>query len=319
MAQSSAALPNRVYQDFQPFHEWNEDEATATLLVMLPGFRREQLKVQVTSKPVLRINGEREITQNIWRRFAIEFPIPSYCDTNEVSAKFERGILNVKFPKIQGSPPKPQEKPYEIPSPPKEPKFESFQPHPQSQPQSTQNDQQKLSTKENELKAESKLRSQKIETGEPRVSTQEDDQQKSSKNEKEKSKESTPSNNQVVGDDDHDKKVRFNGLSNKKEENSLLAPKVNNEYKQGANKMVQRLKTRVLDFTLSLRSGDDDEDRNKDVDQCLVKGIIKKPKILMNIIVGILFVIVLVTYLKNSFRSPSSSSQGESIYFHQEF
>ncbi|MED6133458.1 hypothetical protein PIB30_028378 [Stylosanthes scabra] len=312
-SQSAATLPNRVYQDFQPFYEWNEDEATANLLVMLPGFRREQLKVQVTSKPVLRINGEREITQNVWRRFAIEFPIPSYCDTNEVSAKFERGMLNVKFPKIQGSPPKPQEKPDEIPSPHEQPKFESSQPQPQPHILlAHQSDQQKLSTKENKFEAEHKLRSQ-VPEDEPRVSTQKDDQQKSSKDEeessvseeKEKSKESTPSNNNQVSGHDDEKRVRFNGLS-KKEETS------------GANKMVQRLKTRVLDFTLSLGGGDDDDRNNKDVDQCLVKGIIKKPKILMNIIVTILLVIVLWIYLKNSFSS-SSSSQGESNYFYQEF
>lgn len=35
MAQSAAA--NRVYQDFEPFFEWSEDEASATLVVMLPG------------------------------------------------------------------------------------------------------------------------------------------------------------------------------------------------------------------------------------------------------------------------------------------
>ncbi|XP_015973538.1 inactive protein RESTRICTED TEV MOVEMENT 2-like [Arachis duranensis] len=332
MAQSSAA-PNRVYQDFEPFYEWNEDQATATLTVMLPGFRREQLKVQVTSKPVLRINGEREVTQNVWRRFAKEFNIPSYCDTNEVTAKFERGMLNVKFPKIQGSPPKPQEQANAITSAPEEPKtkLESSQPQPQPQPTQEarleppmitkqEDDQQKLSKNENEFETKPKFRPQKFEP-EPRASTPEVDEQNLSKSEKksiikeekEKSKESTPSNNnQVVGDNDGDKKVKFKGLSNK-EESSLLAPRVNE--KQGA-KMVQRLKTRVLDFTLSLRSSSDD-DRNKDVDQCLVKGIIKKPKILMNIIVAILLVMVLGIYVKNAFKS-SSSSQGEAN-FHQEF
>ncbi|XP_057726749.1 inactive protein RESTRICTED TEV MOVEMENT 2-like [Arachis stenosperma] len=330
MAQSSAA-PNRVYQDFEPFYEWNEDQASATLTVMLPGFRREQLKVQVTSKPVLRINGEREVTQNVWRRFAKEFNIPSYCDTNEVTAKFERGMLNVKFPKIQGSPPKPQERADAITTAPEEPRAKLESSQPQSQPQPNQearleppmitkqeDDQEKLLKDENETKP--RFRPQKSEP-EPRASTPEVDEQNLSKSEKEsiikeekeKSKESTPSNNnQVVGDDDGDKKVKFKGLSNK-EESSLLAPRVNE--KQGA-KMVQRLKTRVLDFTLSLRSSSDD-DRNKDVDQRLVKGIIKKPKILMNIIVAILLVMVLGIYVKNAFKS-SSSSQGEAN-LHQEF
>ena len=241
----------------------------------------------MTSAPVLRINGEREVAPNVWRRFAKEFSIPPYCDHNEVSAKFERGMLYVKFPIPQATPSKPHEE-EAITSPPEEPKPE---PEPEPEPKA-------------EPEPEPKVKP------EPVAQAQEGDQQKSQqkekeriKDEKEKSKEAALS--EVAAGDD--KKVRTNGVTKTAE---TTTPSKAHEEK-GA-KMAQRLKTRVVDFTLSLRSADD-----KDVNQCwggLVTGLRRRPKILMNIIVGILLVMVLGTYIKNAFKS---SDQGGSKF--QEF
>ncbi|TKY57056.1 Inactive protein RESTRICTED TEV MOVEMENT 2 [Spatholobus suberectus] len=86
---------DRVYEDFEPFYEWNRDERLVN--VMLPGYRRDQLKVQVTSKPALRLMGERPVYENRWRRFNLELPVLSDYDTDNVTAKFEVGKLSVKF------------------------------------------------------------------------------------------------------------------------------------------------------------------------------------------------------------------------------
>ncbi|KAJ1386410.1 HSP20-like chaperone [Sesbania bispinosa] len=179
-AQSAA---NRVYQDFEPFFEWTEDEGSATLVVMLPGFIKDQLRVQVTSTGVLRINGERQVIENIWRRFAKEFSIPSYCDTNEekVETKGVSETTEVKTPKSQGKP---------------------------------------------------------------------------------------------------------------------------------QAKMTQRLKTRLLDFNISLRSADD-QNVNQGISGSCNTGL-EKRKVLMNVIVAILLVMVIGVYVKNALRWRSSSSyQGE--------
>lgn len=37
MDQKAQSTPDRVYKDLQPYHEWNEDETSATLVLMLPG------------------------------------------------------------------------------------------------------------------------------------------------------------------------------------------------------------------------------------------------------------------------------------------
>ncbi|XP_027368548.1 uncharacterized protein LOC113874525 [Abrus precatorius] len=105
---------NRVYVDFEPPYEWVKNERLFT--VFLPGYRRDQLKVQVTSKPGLRLMGERLITANRWHRFNLEFPIPSDYDADDVIAKFEDGKLLVRFGQLT----KPRETLEEAPRP-KEP------------------------------------------------------------------------------------------------------------------------------------------------------------------------------------------------------
>lgn len=57
------------------------------------------MRVQVTSKPTLRVTGERLIYQNRYRRFSLELPIQSDYDTDDVTAKFEGSTLSIKFGK----------------------------------------------------------------------------------------------------------------------------------------------------------------------------------------------------------------------------
>ncbi|KAJ7960380.1 Inactive protein RESTRICTED TEV MOVEMENT 2 [Quillaja saponaria] len=109
----------RSYEDFEPTFEWQKGQETDTLVVSLPGFRKEQLGVQVTSARNLRVTGERQIGGNKWRRFRKEFSVASNCDTNDITAKFESGQLNVKLPKTITSAQQPQQKPQEdVPSKP---------------------------------------------------------------------------------------------------------------------------------------------------------------------------------------------------------
>lgn len=61
----------------------------------------------MTSKPTLRLLGERMIAQNRWRRFSLELPIQADYDTDDVTAKFEGSTLSIKFGKL--SPNKPKE------------------------------------------------------------------------------------------------------------------------------------------------------------------------------------------------------------------
>ncbi|CAK8538533.1 unnamed protein product [Lathyrus sativus] len=256
--QKSQSAPERVYKDLQPYFEWIEDEASSTLILMLPGFTKEQLRVQVTSKGVLRINCERQGIENIWHRFGKEFPVPPHCDTNDVNAKFERGVLSVRFPKLITPENKPQEQ-ETITNQPQEEASMARQnsPEPKAQTQAQVVDEQRETPKEEE-KEDNKI--------EERV---ENDQ----------------------------KNVKTNDESSETKE----VVKTHEGQGQGKRrgKMAQRLKTRILDFNISLRSKDD-----KDVDE-LGFGFgdtkPKKGKMLMNMFVATLLVLVLGVYVKNAF------------------
>ncbi|KAI4305800.1 hypothetical protein L6164_029143 [Bauhinia variegata] len=116
MAQSSA---NRVYEDFEPASEWAHDEGSDTLILMLPGFKKGQLKVRITSNGILMIHGERQVGENKWLRFSKEFKVPSDCDTNDIGAKFTVGLLYVKLHKLitPAEPEETTEPPQEVPKP----------------------------------------------------------------------------------------------------------------------------------------------------------------------------------------------------------
>ncbi|XP_021825227.1 circumsporozoite protein-like [Prunus avium] len=95
-----AANINHVFQDIEPLEEWVREQASDAFLVHLSGYKKENLKIQVTSARYVRVLGERPLGDNKWERFRKEFPIPSNCDPNDISAKFENGVLSVKLPKM---------------------------------------------------------------------------------------------------------------------------------------------------------------------------------------------------------------------------
>ncbi|GAA0165915.1 hypothetical protein LIER_40085 [Lithospermum erythrorhizon] len=94
---SSAATP--IYEDFVPKSDVIYEDDCDTLRLHLPGFKKEQMRVQLT-RGILRISGSMLIGANRMRRFQKEFPISQNCDTNKITAKFDNGILHVKQPKL---------------------------------------------------------------------------------------------------------------------------------------------------------------------------------------------------------------------------
>ncbi|CAA7022657.1 unnamed protein product [Microthlaspi erraticum] len=96
---SDLAATNRIYDEFEPISNWKTEQGFETLTIYLPGFRKEQLKVQVTTTRKLRVMGERPAGANKWMRFRKEFPIQSNTDVDSIVAKFEGPNLVVKLPR----------------------------------------------------------------------------------------------------------------------------------------------------------------------------------------------------------------------------
>ncbi|CAM0871334.1 unnamed protein product [Alopecurus aequalis] len=92
----------RTYVDFVPSHELVEDSKKHTLVLNLPGFRKEHLRVQIDNYGRLRVSGERPLEAdggNQWSRFRKDIQVPDNCDAGGIRARFEKdGVLHITMP-----------------------------------------------------------------------------------------------------------------------------------------------------------------------------------------------------------------------------
>ncbi|KAI4992931.1 hypothetical protein ZWY2020_007244 [Hordeum vulgare] len=91
----------RTYVDFVPSHDLLEDNRKHTLVVNLPGFKKEHLRVQIDNYGLLRVSGERPLEGGQWSRFRKEFQIPEGCDAGGIRARFDKdGVLHLTMPRL---------------------------------------------------------------------------------------------------------------------------------------------------------------------------------------------------------------------------
>ncbi|URE20543.1 double-stranded RNA binding motif containing protein [Musa troglodytarum] len=105
----AAALRPRRYTDFKPQHRWLSDEICKTLIVELPGFKREQLVFLIDTSRQVKLRGERHIEGDRWSRFDMAVRAPKHCNAKLVTAKFDpdNGLLCVTLPGSASKPPPP--------------------------------------------------------------------------------------------------------------------------------------------------------------------------------------------------------------------
>ncbi|KAJ6323210.1 hypothetical protein OIU77_012944 [Salix suchowensis] len=94
---SAAAIQ---YENFQPKSERQEEEGESVVLIYLPDFLKNQLKITyVHSSRIVRVTGERPLEYNKWSRFNQTFHVPQNCEVNKIQGKFQDGILFITMPK----------------------------------------------------------------------------------------------------------------------------------------------------------------------------------------------------------------------------
>ncbi|WCJ19154.1 Inactive protein RESTRICTED TEV MOVEMENT 2 [Euphorbia peplus] len=92
------------YEDFSPSFQWKEEQASNLLLIHLPEFQKEEMKITyVHSSGIIRVTGEHPISNNKWRRFNKAFPVPENCNVQKIQAKFQSPTLTITLPKITPS------------------------------------------------------------------------------------------------------------------------------------------------------------------------------------------------------------------------
>ncbi|XP_015159451.1 inactive protein RESTRICTED TEV MOVEMENT 2-like isoform X3 [Solanum tuberosum] len=90
---------SRIYEDFMPTSELVHGKDYDTLLLNLPGFKKEEVKIQLCKKTgILKINGQRPV--NKFLSFQKDIPVSKNCDKSKINARLVNGILYVKHPKL---------------------------------------------------------------------------------------------------------------------------------------------------------------------------------------------------------------------------
>ncbi|CAI9773747.1 unnamed protein product [Fraxinus pennsylvanica] len=91
--------PNIIYEEFKPLSGWSEDSDCHFLLIDLPGFNKEQVRLQADHRSRhVTISGERKERENKYIRFEQSYKVPENSSIEETSAKFEDEILYVIIP-----------------------------------------------------------------------------------------------------------------------------------------------------------------------------------------------------------------------------
>ncbi|KAI3726901.1 hypothetical protein L1987_66708 [Smallanthus sonchifolius] len=94
--QSSSSL---VFEEFVPPAAWTEDSTCHYLLVDLPGFKRQELKLQVNNQTHILVSGERQVRENKYKRFEQSFELPKDADIEKITGKLDGEILYISVPK----------------------------------------------------------------------------------------------------------------------------------------------------------------------------------------------------------------------------
>ncbi|KAJ3701903.1 hypothetical protein LUZ61_005608 [Rhynchospora tenuis] len=89
------------FEDFEPVTELQEIHDKFIFLVNLPGFRKEDFRVQVDALGKLSVKGQKKIDDNRCKRFNTVFQLPSDSDIEKIRGKFEGDVLTLTVPKRQ--------------------------------------------------------------------------------------------------------------------------------------------------------------------------------------------------------------------------
>ncbi|KAG2679155.1 hypothetical protein I3760_11G038500 [Carya illinoinensis] len=92
-------MENSVVEEFVPSSGWREDPSTHYLLVDLPGFKDDEVKIQINGSGTLMISGERKVREDKIVYFEHTFTVPKNTNMDKISGEFRGKILYVTVPK----------------------------------------------------------------------------------------------------------------------------------------------------------------------------------------------------------------------------
>lgn len=94
------SLPSKAMrEEFKPDSQWIEDPSNRYLLVQLPGYKREDLRVQLDGAGKLLIKGSRQVSENRYHDVNQSFDVPKDTIIEKISGRFEDECLTLTMPK----------------------------------------------------------------------------------------------------------------------------------------------------------------------------------------------------------------------------
>nr|XP_043611415.1 22.0 kDa heat shock protein [Erigeron canadensis] len=94
------------YEDFEPLCKWKREDTQDTLVIHLPDFKKDQLRIQISNTGLLKITGENVDQEGKKKsRFQKELKLAKEYDSTKIHAKFSQGCLRVTLPKKVVTPP----------------------------------------------------------------------------------------------------------------------------------------------------------------------------------------------------------------------
>ncbi|XVF09135.1 hypothetical protein REPUB_Repub07fG0065200 [Reevesia pubescens] len=92
---------SHIAEKFVPTSFWTEDaNGNSFLDIDLPGFKHEEVRLELASAGHIKIEGERIVNETKCLYIDQTFPLPENSDTENIVGKFEGEHLHITVPKI---------------------------------------------------------------------------------------------------------------------------------------------------------------------------------------------------------------------------
>ncbi|XP_027169105.1 inactive protein RESTRICTED TEV MOVEMENT 2-like [Coffea eugenioides] len=88
-----------IFEEIVPSSGWTEDKDRHCLIIDLPGFKMDEVKLRADNYGHLLVSGERQVNGIKHIRFQQSYRVPDNSDIQEATAKFEDEILYMIIPK----------------------------------------------------------------------------------------------------------------------------------------------------------------------------------------------------------------------------
>ncbi|KAK7822749.1 inactive protein RESTRICTED TEV MOVEMENT 2 [Quercus suber] len=91
---------DHIVEEFVPYSGWTEDVNGRYLLIDLPDFKKEEVKLSIDGSGNMTATGQRQVNEDKMVHFDQSFKLPENSDVDKISGRFDGEILYVTVPKL---------------------------------------------------------------------------------------------------------------------------------------------------------------------------------------------------------------------------